>query len=480
MLIPMIFYLPIRLISTNAVLALNLSSLIMMGLNFAVMYFVTRKFINNSLASFLSAFFYAFNTASVAHYFDGHLQLSLRFFLPILFWLLVKYFQKPSFKGLFLLSLVFLANSLTNIYFMVYGAVMAICVFVLFLYKNKKKWRPFVFACTKYWWVALPALFIFLWYYLPYYHFFKHENVTRDLNDNIAYSARLFSFVNPNQFSLVYNFVRIGFFDSEYQLWLQLFPIILLLTGVYYVLVNAKSFLWLVVLGFFWLSFCFGPFYITLSDKLTNIPLPYWWLYHFFLPAQSLRVPARSIFLALVPLSLLVGYGWLCWQNFFKKDKAVFFILILVFLVLENRVLYPFFFRRSVYQTAKQLHSQGKISFLKNKPVIHYPIYQYDAGKSYLLKYLSWAEVTEEKIFNGYSGYFPRQWLKLSEQLAKNPKKEDFVSLTNLGYQYAVVHHNLLDKTKRQSLRMFFSKNKKVAFFAKENISVYRLTWPKK
>ena len=482
MLLPMLVYGPIVWATQNPVLALNLTGFIFLCLNLVSMYLVAQGFLKNRWAAWLAGLIYAFNTPQLAHYIGGHWQLTMRFFLPPLLWFGYSFITKPSYKQALWLMVFFVLNSLTNVYFLAYGIVLISVIVLIFLYQNRAKWRSYLLVRLSYFWVFLPSLGFLYAYYWPWQRFFKFEGVTRNLIEVVSFSARTIDYVTPDVHSWLYYWwyafllrwrsveaVKAGLVENS--LWLQIVPILFLISGLVYLRKYWRQVGWIAYLLIIALVLGFGPYW---QNNFTGLPLPYLWLYKYVFFIQSMRVPARFIFLALVPFSLVAGYGVLWWQ---KKTRGRLWLIILIaslLIIAENRTLgFAAVGKKSLYPVVQKLVKKGDLGFLNDQPTVHLPIWV--SAKTDYFTYLSWISATQEKSFNGYSGYYPGDWTSIQKELDKQFTDKELMILKTLGYRYLIVHWDYFGPSQKELRKTQLKQIDQSLVWQKQNISIYDL-----
>lgn len=460
-LLPTLIFSPLYLLSKQFVLSVNLTAFISYILSFLSAFYTINYFLKNKLASTVGATVYAFNPLSFSR-FPEHFELTQKYFLPLVFLYAYKFFNFPTLKNSFIFFLVFTLNAFSAIYFQIFS-ILLLPVFLLpFVFKNASMGLKYFINIFKYSLVLLLFLPVLLHLNSPYLDFSKQENVSRSLEDNTFFSARLIDFISSTKQNWLYGQITenidpqraprdiSGNFNYlEHTLSPNLLPVILFLAGIVYFWKTKKEKIILLSFGIVGLTafvLTLGPYFFGWNGTTSETKMPFYYLYQILPFLKGIRAPTRFQFLFYIPFSVFIAFG----AKFFLEKivklpfKIFLFTSILLLLFVENYnpegmvVLYQE--KSTVLPKVEGLLEGGKISYLQGKRTLHLPIHKeigYDSA------YLSWAGVTGEKVVNGNSGYLPGEQSLLLGSLNEGLNEEMVKRLVALNINYIVVHKDL-------------------------------------
>lgn len=474
LLIPSLLFMPIYQFTHNLIISINIFIFLTFILSFLAAFYFIDHFLKDKLSAFIGALFYTFNPYIAEHLFAGHLQLLSRFFLPLLFLFGIEYFIKPNKKYALLFITLFTLNSLSGIYFQNFSLVgLGVIFFVIVAFKHNKDMYPYIKELTKFSLIFIPFLLVIFYFEYFYLQFSYLESAKRGIIDNLKLSARLFDWLFTLPQSRLYgSFVESwshfrgadsggGFyFYPERVVFPTITAIILFLFSLLGIL--KKS---IVVERMIFVSLLFllvvsgllslGPsVYIyhgfTLSNHLYNF------LYQLGPLLQGTRVPARFVFIFYIPFSFLIALGFLQIRRVIKTlpyPKLLTFIILSITLFAwyaENSVNLQWSEQSKTIKSIRyyQSNNESVIKLIAGKKTIHYPLYIEDPR--YNAKYLTWSIYTGETLFNGYSGFAPREWVQLAKQVVSLQNENTYKILKAIDVDFIVIHkdeYNLNDPT---------------------------------
>lgn len=447
MFIPSMIFAPIYWISKDLIFSVNYFFILTFVLSFISSYFCLKAFVKKSLPSLIGAFVFTFNPLTLSQYFGHHLQLMNKYFLPPLFLFSYLYIKNPSWKKSFYFYLFFTLNALSNIYFQIFSIIF-IPIF----------WSPFLFSMLikkniKFFINFLKTSLVFL-FFLPFlYHFnysylqfSKLEGVTRSIYENSANSARGIDWVLSLRTNLLYgqfvqnlHFLREpkgldnSFNYTEHTLFPNLIPLILFIVGLFALKFN-RLFTGLILVLIFSMIFTFGPDFTLFYEKL----------YQSLYLLKGIRVPTRFQFIFYIPFALIVSLGANKLLKYSKKKALLTFFTLSFLLILENINFQKFDTPSQIlpYMASEKIKQSQLITKLKSKNTIHFPIITQDTGNN--IRYLNWSTITAENIFNGYSGYYPADWLDLASKAKIDNKSLEKFYLLDINF--LIIHKKLINQ----------------------------------
>lgn len=482
MLLGGLVFVPIYTVTKNLIIATNSTAIAFFGLNFLSSFATFKYFTKRYSAAMVGAIVYTFNPLTLAHE-GGHAQLMMRFGLPPLFLFTYLYLRKPTLRTAFYAAMFFWLNSFTNIYFFLTGILMVGGLVVIKLIECRAQLFQHVFSWLKYVWITLPFLILIWFYYQPYWAFFQKENASRQLSENISFSAQPIDFITPNQYSVLYR----GLYDylskfrpevesrsglSEHTLWVGLVPLALSIIGAYRLRKSHRQLyevcLFIVAVA---AILSLGPYFVSFANHNSGIRLPYYYLYKYFGAMRSLRVPSRLMFMSYVPLGILTSAGF-AYLGKLKSRKNLISAVLLLFLSLELIQNYPIKNQQSIYKQALNLSAQQKLGFLKNQATVHLPTY---LSTSNMSSYSTWMILTNEKSFNGYSGYFPPDWIWLGKRWDAHFERQSLVEMNSLGYNYLIIHKDKLARNVNKQIKTVAETNQLKMKLKTPRLVIYNL-----
>lgn len=193
--------------------------------------FVLARMVSRSTAGALvGGIFFAFCAYKFDHL--AHLQIIFSAWVPLLLAALLAFWEKPTWGRGALVTLAWVANGLTNIYFLMFVGVAAIFTVALLAIIRPRRWRFYAGLAA----ATAIAVLILLPFLLPYRTVSRHYRMVRSMEEVQNGSATWTNWLVPGRLNQMYGRVAA---DRVYAAEKQLFPgmLILLLTG-------AGLFLW--------------------------------------------------------------------------------------------------------------------------------------------------------------------------------------------------------------------------------------------
>lgn len=466
--IPSIIFTIIYKFTNSLVFSINILFFISFVLSFISSYLVINYFLKDRLASIIGALIFTFNPLTFAHFAD-HFHLMNKYFLPPLFLFCYLFLIKTNFKNSILFFTFFTLNALASIHFGIFSLVIIlILVATSVVLQLVKKNYQYILRLAKYTILVLLFLPILNYFNLPYLELSNKERVVRPLSETVYYSARLIDFVSPHPNSLAYGQLykmiegyryprgEKNYFNySEHTLFTNIFPSTLFLAGLYFSIklfkdkkkVVTKSvilfFLSIAVLSFI---FSLGPLFTGWNSESGSFKLPYYIIYKWLPLIRAIRVPTRIEFIFYIPFSFFtaLGFYYLC-KNIKGNFKMLIFLATLMILFLENIHILSFAEKSQIIDRFDNESAKGKLFFLRDKNTIHLPIsLNNDQNEA---KYLTWATLTSEETFNGYSGYAPPDRNSYIEKI-KNFDEKALEKISAIEIEYVILHKDLIPSYK--------------------------------
>lgn len=380
---------PLRAIGVTPVAAYNVAMLSGFAFCGFAAYLLGLRLTGSFTAGIAAGIFYAFVPFRFTHL--SHLQHVWGGWLPLLLWALLLYASRPSWRRAALFGVVFAMNGLTNIHYLLFGALASAITALLLI--PRRDWKNLAVATA----VAVLVLLPFL---IPYALVAKLYGM-RTYEETLGYSAYLWDWIsNPS--------------EPERRLFPGFVALVLAVAALF-VKQRAKfslGLLWIAigVLGSLGLHFEFHRF-----------------LYGAVPGFRAIRVPARWAVIAYIGISILIA---LATWSLARRNRWIAWVIPLA-LAIE---LHPGRIRwwMTVTETPPVyawLAKEGRT------PIIELPLDSVASEYFYLLR----ATAHHRPMVNGISGMAPRDRIVLADQW--RALSDDFIpSLRSIGVDRVIVH----------------------------------------
>lgn len=456
--VPSLIFAPIYWLSRNLVFSVNFFAILTFVLTFVSSFYCLYFFVRKKSASLVGAFIFTFNPLTFAHFFGHHLQLVNKFFLPPLFLFAYLYIKKPTWRNSFFFFLFFTLNALSGIYLQIFSLIFIPLFWLPFLFSYlMKKNIKFFFNFLRTALIFLIFLPILLYFNLPYLKFANLEGVYRTLEENSNFSARGIDWTSSLRTNLLYGRLvqsldpfrepkdlQGSFNYTEHVLFPNIVPILLFLVGLFSMR-RGIAFVAFSLVLFFSAVFTFGPYFHGWNNKIDTSTTFYYNLYQSSQIFGGIRVLTRFQIIFYLPFVLFIAFGVDRISKLNKKTAVLILGFIYLFLLLENinKANFDSTSPTLDYIDSKKEEKNSLISLLTRKNTIHFPLFT--AGVFRNVRYLNWSTQTGERIFNGYSGYAPGDWIKNAEEI-KRLDKQALEKMYVLGINYLIIHKDLISE----------------------------------
>jgi len=439
---PLVF--PLRLISDNPVLIVNLLSLIMVFLTMIILFLILKKWTGSRVGSLIGTLLFALYPWSMKEFSLGRFHMLAVFFIPLIFYLNVKFWNNPKKKYLIFFFILFLWTFLSNIYLGIFmtlfiGLFNLIWYFYekqLFSFKKIFKWSLTVFLI----WLFMIPLF------LKYREAGSDIGMIRTLQDQVNYTGPLNSWLTvPDENFLYGKIVRIfpkGTRDGivENYMFPGMIALIFFLLSFFY----KKFPKWLKSLrltGLFMVILSLGPYIPGLTVK---IPLPFSLFWYIFPPLQATRNPHRFALFAIFTVAVMAAFMM---RDFLKRNKKnVFFAFIIIFFIL--------FETQSIEKSDIAIEKYSKqfykwLNAVKNNHIVAELPFEIHTD----LRAMASATFFWHKTINGVSGLRPPLQSQLERELINFPSEHTINILQALNVDRIVVNERAYGKRRRKMLK---------------------------
>lgn len=216
--------LPLHLAGAPPIFIYNIAYLLGFALSGYGAFVLCRMVTKETVGALVGGIFFAFCSYKFDHV--AHLHIIFSAWVPLLLAALLAFWEKATWKRGALLTLVWVANGLTNIYFLMFGAVAVLFSVALLASIRPRGHRFYVGLATS----TLLAVALLLPFLLPYRAVSKHYQMVRSEEDVRRGSAGWVNWLVPGSPNRMYGSVPA---EPAFQPEKQLFPglLILILSG---------------------------------------------------------------------------------------------------------------------------------------------------------------------------------------------------------------------------------------------------------
>lgn len=470
----------------NPILVFNLTLFSILFLNIIAAYILSKKITNSPMIVFFSTLIIAFSPYTFLSF--GHFQMITVW--PILLIIAVLLERDISTKKGVLFGVLLSIQFLASVYLAIF-AIFAIAIryglLLLTDVRNKKIYIQGLIAVSCFVIVCGPFIY-------KYTQTKKQYNITREYHEYVAYSAHITDYL----FSTHYNSVESNFpivkkfnllnnhtsgesagFSGFLLLFLSLGAIIPLVKRLL-VERNKKNFFrskWLqsnevyfLTLGLVGFIFSLGP-RLNFNGSYVGWYLPYIIMLKLNPLVEVIRANARWAFF----LFLALGFFAIARLNAMKFTSSTRRFLVIILLVLVYIVeIFPVTKNTEAKNFYPEVYSQSIAPLCNNydKVLLEYPLTENKKDASLLtdLTYrtqLMLASVKHECIIvNGYSGYFPEDYIRYEREM------NDSIKESNKEKFWKLIQQREVDIIKLNKDKLFPEWTATVSAWLKENPNV--------
>ena len=388
-----VLFFPLRMAGAGPLIAHNVAMLAGYAFCGFAAYLLGYRLTGCFTSGLAAGIFYAFVPFRFTHL--PHLQHIWGGWLPLLLLTLLVYAEKPTMRRASLFAAVFVMNGLTNIHYLLFGALAIAVTAVLVV--PRKDWRNLAIAMTG----ALVVLAPFLYPYAAVATLYG----MRSFEETVRFSALASDWIsNPA--------------EPERRLFPGFLALIFVAAALF-LRQRAK-----VALGLLWVTIGF----------LGSLGLNF--IFHEFLYGavpgfRAIRVPARWAVIAYIGAAVLIA---LVTAAIARRNRWLALVVPIAFAIeLHPGHIRWWFADPEAPAVYEWLAKQG------NGPIAKLPIDTPTSEYHYLL----WATIHHRPMINGTSGFSPKSKLELADKW--RALSDDFVdSLRAAGVELIVVHTELL------------------------------------
>ncbi len=435
--------LPIRVFSSNPLLAHNIMLLLAYLTSALGMYALARHLTGSRFAAVVAGIIFAFSPFMFSHF--VHIQIVTAAGIPLAFLFIHRYFETGRPREIIFFALAAGLQALANGYYALYLAFFAGLI-ILYMAVAQRK-----ILDRRFWRDMLAAAAIILFLAGPFAY--QYVRVGRDMGffRNVGTPASLTSFLAAPPFNRAYGGLTARFQTPEKHLFPGALAILLAAAGFVSLAANRRAPRWgrspawgtsprpepsppvmamiygtITLLAFL---FTFGP------------NGPYILLYRFLPGFNGLRVPARFHIFVMFGLSVLAAFGSRQLIAKFRGKGRVLISCLLPLLILAEYASFPIPLEDfppggnvpEVYRWLAAQHNDGAVLEIPLPPP-RFGIGLVECPRVY------YSTVHWHNLVNGYSGFFPPVYDELLRRWREAPVAQNIQDAADLGVRYLVVH----------------------------------------
>lgn len=222
-----ILMLPAYLAGVPPIAVYNLALLLGFALSGYAAFVLARRVSGSTIGAIAGGIFYAFCSFKFDHL--PHMQIVFSAWVPLLLAALLAFWEKPTWPRGALLALAWVANGLTNIYFLLFAAVAMVFTVLVLAVIRPRGWRFYgALAAT-----TIAAALILYPFLKPYREVSKRYQYVRTMEEVRNGSAKWRNWLVPSGSSRVYGNIPAGhMYEAEKQLFPGLMIVFLTLAAI--------------------------------------------------------------------------------------------------------------------------------------------------------------------------------------------------------------------------------------------------------
>jgi len=440
--VPALIALPMFLVLKNMIIVFNLMIFFSYILAAFGAYKLAKYYTKNNYASFIAGLIFGFATFRIMSM--GHFQNIMIWWMPFATLFLQKFLDTKKRKYIVFFALLFSAQMLScwNM-----GAFFALFVAFL-LIANWKTIYDNLSLFLKDGLIALAIITILVTpFAYPYFKLHQETHFSYGVQEIANGSADIGGYIFPlpgTQMSRVTAFLGIEKKHwSENFNFLGYFSIFMLL---YYFLfsknkIASRNFKVYTLGIFVFVILSFGPL-LRFFPWFKNFPLPYYLLVPF---TGFVRTPSRISIIVLLCLSVSVAYiiNSIKIKGLPLKNTLAF--LAPLFILFEFWVPNGSLFTNTACPGAySAVANDNSVSAMVEMPIQESP----DGA----LEYVYYSTCHWKPIFNGFSGYFPKNYSKYSKKMRIFPEQKSLEFMQSIGISHVLLHLNDFEESQQKPL----------------------------
>ena len=400
------------------------------------MFVLAREVVRSDGAALVAAAIFTIAPYRIEHFM--HLELQWAMWVPLTFWAVHRAISRPS-SGYGLLAGVFVwLQIISSVY---YGVFLSMTLTVLIALLLAVYPKPTLRALPEIALGMLIAIALAVPYALHYIQTGRTLGV-RGAEEVTTYSATLGSYLASSARSWLWSWTSSRWGGVELILFPGAVTILLALTAVLYrprrvVLVYAG-----VALAAF-----------TLSLGL-NGPV-YRWLFTHLSALHGLRSPSRFGIIAVAALAMLAAFGAHALferaGRYRPRAPRVCLVVLIGLIALDNAT-NGMWLAAPAYQRSDSFNVYKTIRGLGPGPIVELPLPRLVRLPGYEPQYEFWSTAHWQPLVNGYSGYYPPEFVETVVRMEHFPDDRSLAQLSQIGVRYLVVHRSFYEDEEYRQL----------------------------
>jgi hypothetical protein len=406
---------PFIMAGTSPVLVYNVLVLASIALSGVAMYVFARRLTGSTAAALVAGVVFAFVPYRFDHYY--HLELHATIFMPLALWCLDRALETGRWRDTAGFAASMVLQVLSSIYYAVF-LVTALAILVpLHVARGRRLRLLGQFAA-----LALASAVIvapYLWIYL--------QNRTtvgeRNADQVLRYSATPVNYLATMEENVVHGWWSAPLGAPERRLNPGVLALALGAVGLYGWHARKTTLLVLAGVGFVVSLGANTPIY----DALRDVVFTY----------RGLRAPARASILVFLAVAALAGYGWASILTRRPHWTRTGTAVVVGLLCLEYATL-P---REWLALSSRPSATARWLSQQPRQVVVEFPLPRADSLHTiYDGLYMYASTFHWQPMLNGYSGFYPRSYIELTEAMREFPSDRSIDYLKSRDVDLIVLH----------------------------------------
>jgi len=452
LLVPALLILPLRIFTSSAVALHNFSVVQAFFFSAAAAYALAHFYFRSRSAATVAGLVYGFAQYRLVQI--GHIQLAHAEFFPLAVLGFEMLLRNPTRGAAALLGASLAAQALTSWYWAVF------CFWTLGPFFAVRLWQSrdeltrshlahFLVPCVLAVMITLPVA-------VPYMQLERNNIFVRPPEAYDGLSARPGDFVvaSPRYWIAPSEKYSDATPVTERHLFPGVVALVVVLIGMALIFLPRKDSgatlgvehfpkrLWFGLFGVLFV-FSFGSSFSLGEDSAFAIPLPYLIIQKFFPFASGVRVTARWILPALLPVAMLAAYGAVRLVSLFERRSyrviGKFIPMIMVVLLASDSLPRPSRFMEVPSEPPEFCTWLAKQEY--PTPIIELPILS-DSDNLYML-HATWHR---QPTMNGTNGFFPPDHQKALREIGTFGSPDVLTKLAEAQVKYLIVHPSMMKR----------------------------------
>lgn len=401
-------------------------------------YLLTYRLTGSQMAGLVSGIIYAF----VPHRFGqaGHIQTLYSGLFPICFYYLLKLIEEPGIKYSLLLISFILLQSLMNMYYAVYLAIVLPIVGIPYLIYTRKILSIKTLFCLSV--VALISFLLLTPFLLPYIEIKEAFGIRRDIR-TIASLPDIKNLIGINRANRLYGSHLSKLDINEGSFFIGITASLLALIGIFQRRLKEiyRIILLLLIIVAFFITAGPNPV-IHIKGVSFNYGSLYRFLYNYFPAFDGTRVPMRFYIFVVLGFSIFAGTSILMINKIkHRAFKIITFIIIISAILIEYHSRLPIIHYDKFTNPPEILK---RLRDLKEGPVIFFPSKECYA-------HIFYASIISKPVYTSFTGYMHFLNNRIKEIELDPGSRDSLKILSAMGIKYIVIFDNRLAKKLRSA-----------------------------